>query len=521
MSQTIVDSADAGVPTEPGLLARWLLPVLFALAVLMGAAQLFHPHIDVDTWWHLRVGEWIWANGQVPRQDYFSRHGLETGKHWYAYSWLYEVVLYACYRWWGWNGVVLFRAVQGFAVAYAWLLLVKRGSTSVLWTGLLFFVGYLGFFLMTLSERPWLLSMILAMWTLAVVQDHRRGERHWHHWLLPLGYILWANWHIQFIYGLAFLGLGMVAPLGDRLLGWDDGSATAYTAAQWGTPAWRRLTVLAALSGVATLANPFHVWLYYVVYDYATQPGAFAYVYELMPPDFRRREDWICLSLAGLALFLTGRQRHLSCFALLLIIGPTLAGLRAKRDQWYLLIGVIGVLSEMRFAWLSLPPAPRWPIWSHLSVLIGLSVLALVGSLRLPAEEFARDEAEHFPAASVQHILEQRYPGPIFNHFDWGGYLIWRLRDYPVAMDGRTNLHGDARIDAAVQTWTGKPGWDELPELRAARVLLVQQDTPLNQLLRRDPRFKLVFEEKLAAVFIAAPDHSSGVNAPSSGTTAK
>lgn len=521
MSQSVLDTEKKGVTAEPGLLARWLMPLLFALVVLMGSAQLFHPHIDVDTWWHLRVGEWVWENGQVPRQDYFSRHGLETGKPWYAYSWLYEVVLYACYLGWGWPGVVLFRAVQGFAVAYAWLLFVQRGSASVLWTGLLFFLGYLGFFLMTLSERPWLFSMILAMWTLAVVQDHRRGQTLWHHWLLPAGYVLWANWHIQFIYGLAFLGLGVAAPLGDRLLRWEDASAPAMTAARWGTPIWRRLTLLAGLCAAATLVNPYHVWLYYVVYDYATQPGAFAYVYELMPPDFRRREDWICLSLAGLALFLTGRQRSLSCFALLLIIGPTLAGLRAKRDQWYLLIGVIGVLSDVRFAWLSLPPAPQWSPRCHLAILTGLSGLAVAGSLILPAEEFARDEAEHFPTAAVQHILAQRYPGPIFNHFDWGGYLIWRLRDYPVAMDGRTNLHGDARLDAAVQTWTGKPGWDELPELRAAQVLLVQQDTPLNQLLRRDSRFKLVFEEKLAAVFIAAPDQSRGAKSPSSVTIAK
>jgi hypothetical protein len=489
------------VLAEPvGLLPRLMLPTLFILQVVMGVAQLFHPHIDVDTWWHLRVGEWIVEHRRIPTTDPFSRYGLESGKPWLAYSWLYELVLYGCYRQWDWNGVVLFRAVQSFAVGYAWFLFTTRQSTSVAWTALLFFVGYVSFFLMTLSERPWLLSMMLAMWTLAVIQDGRRGEGRWHHWLLPLGYVLWANWHIQFIYGLALLGLGVVAPLLDRLLGLEDDSATP-----WGSAGWRRLTLLVGLCVAGTLLNPFHVWIYYVVLDYASQPGAFAYVYELMAPNFRRREDWLCVALAGLALFLAGRQSRLSTFHLLLILGPTFAGLRAKRDEWYLLLGVIAVLSQWRFPWLSLPPAPAWPRWTRLVLPLMLLSLAVVGSLRIPAASFAADEAEHYPAAAVAHIREQRYPGPLFNHFDWGGYLIWRLRDYPVAMDGRTNLHGDARIEAAIQTWCGKPGWDELPELRAARLLLIQQDSPLGQLLRRDARFRLVFEEKRAAVFVAVP----------------
>ena len=36
--------------------------------------------------------------------------------------------------------------------------------------------------------------------------------------LLPLVFVLWANLHIQFIYGLLVLGLGCVAPLFDALL---------------------------------------------------------------------------------------------------------------------------------------------------------------------------------------------------------------------------------------------------------------------------------------------------------------
>ncbi|HMP57847.1 MAG TPA: hypothetical protein PKD86_00725 [Gemmatales bacterium] len=454
----------------------------------------------MDTWWHLRVGQWIVEHQDVPRQDPFSRYGLETGQDWRAYSWLYELALYHGYATWGWHGIVFFRAVQGFLVAWAWLLFTTRYPNSVLWSALLFLLGYFSFFLMTLSERPWLLSMMMGMWTVAVMQDLRAGSRRWHHWLLPLGYVLWANWHIQFIYGLALLGVGVLAPLFDRWLGWEQDEP-----AQLGSASWQRLLLIALLCAAGTLVNPFHVSIYQVVWEYASQPGAFAYVYELTAPNFRRREDWLCVGLAGLALFLLGRQRGLSTFQILLIVGPTFAGLRAKRDQWYLLVGVVAVLSELRFTWLSLPAAASWPRWTQLAVPAGLVLLAASGSWRLQEAAFVTSEEESYPVAAVAHIRAQGYPGPIFNHFDWGGYLIWRLPEYPVAMDGRTNLHGDARIEASLKAWGGEPGWQDLPELRSARVLLVQQKSPLGQLLRLHPRFRLVFEDQRSSVFVADP----------------
>lgn len=489
----------AAAHASPGLLTRWLLPLLLCLQVGIEAVQLPHAHVDVDTWWHLRVGERIAESGTVPTTDPFSRHGLQTGKPWYAYSWLYELILYSLWAQFGMHGVVLFRTVQAFAVGYAWFLFCTRRSVSVLWTGLLFIVGYLAFFHMTLSERPWLFSMIASMWTLHVVLAQREGKPGWTDWLLPLAYVVWANWHIQFIYGFPFLALGVAAPLLDG----QPGEAEAWTAKAWGSPLWRRLACIAALCLLATLANPFHVRIYAVVHDYATQPGAFAFVYELMAPDFRRREDWICLGFAALALFVVARQPRVSWFNLLLVVGPAVAGLRAKRDEWYLLLGAVAVLQEAELPWLTLPPAPPLSVRARLLLALGLAALAAGVSFRTPGEdEFVQDEAKCFPAAAVAHVRQNGYPGPLLNHFDWGGYLIWRLKEHPVAMDGRTNLHGDDRIAASIDAFFGKPGWEALPELAEARLAIVQQDKPLAQLLRHDARFRLVYEDKLAAVFV-------------------
>ena len=68
-----------------------------ALYALPAAIALL-PVLDYDLWWHLRTGQWIVASGTVPASDPFSQYGLESGKPWFAYSWLFEVLVFALYR---------------------------------------------------------------------------------------------------------------------------------------------------------------------------------------------------------------------------------------------------------------------------------------------------------------------------------------------------------------------------------------------------------------------------------------
>jgi hypothetical protein len=108
-----------------------------------------------------------------------------------------------------------------------------------------------------------------------------------------------------------------------------------------------------------------------------------------------------------------------------------------------------------------------------------------------------------FPAEAVKFVRSSGLPGPLYNSLDWGGYLIWSLPELPVSMDGRTNLHGDERIANSLATWSGSAAWEKDPELFRARVIIAQTVKPLTHLLRRHPRYKLVYEDKTAAVFVA------------------
>jgi hypothetical protein len=104
----------------------------------------------------------------------------------------------------------------------------------------------------------------------------------------------------------------------------------------------------------------------------------------------------------------------------------------------------------------------------------------------------------------VTFVKNHFAPRPIYNELDWGGYLIWTLPNWPVSMDGRTNLHGEKRLERSLATWAGFPGWKTDPELDQAHLVIANINRPLSFLLRTDSRFQLVHKDDVAAVFVAA-----------------
>ena len=90
-------------------------------------------------------------------------------------------------------------------------------------------------------------------------------------------------------------------------------------------------------------------------------------------------------------------------------------------------------------------------------VIVALTVtIYLIGLRRQISEQQLESVVERtFPVAAVKFINEKNYSGPLYNHFNWGGYLIWTLPKLLVSMDGRMNVHGDRRIERSVNTWSG------------------------------------------------------------------
>jgi hypothetical protein len=487
-----------------------LAPAEVALRVILWCAlygmvafRAVYPNVDADLWWHLRVGQWVVEHREVTTTDSFSQWGLASEKPWLAYSWLFEVLIYGLYSQFGLVGVVAYRLLMSLAVV-ATLHWFQAGRKPAFLPGAFPLVLTVFAFCPLITERPWLFTILFFIITLNAVLTLRAGTASWTIWLLPLIYALWANIHIQFVYGLFLLGLACIGPVIDRVL-WPDRADD--TAATFRSRTWWQLVLLTSLCTASTLANPYHARLYGVVLEYATQQAPFRFIDELTALSFRFAWDWAVLGLTLAAAFTLGRKTRLSSFDALLLMSTAWFSFRAKRDVWFVTVAAVAILAEAFPAPASVR-TPRWTRW----IVVGfvLSIVGVTYPFFWNAERMKVEVAQRYPAAAVAFIKQRGYAGQLYNGFNWGGYLIWELPNLPVSIDGRTNLYGDERITRAFLTEMGTlpdqssnyPGWDADPDVTGAELLICDRHTPLAALLERDTHFEVVYRDELAVVLV-------------------
>ena len=468
--------------------------LLAAFYILLAWLSMRPDHVqDPDLGWHLRAGEWMLDHRAVPLTDPFSAYGQD--RPWVAYSWLFEVFVAGLYRRLGPISVIVYTVAMCMANLLALQLLLRRLGAGV--QKAVVISGLAAVALTPLfAPRPWLFTTLFFIVTLHLLTMVEQTRRVRHLLWIPLVFVAWANIHIQFVYGLALIGMYAVEPL---IATWLNRSEPVRNVrGELG----RRAALLAACVA-ATLVNPYGIKVYVPVLEVVQSTTMFQYITELHAMDFRHPAHWIVLAMILGAAFTLGRERETRPLPWLLLGAGVFVGFRATRDIWMPVIAAAAIMASVKQE----NPADslRLPAWavSSVVVVVALMTLVLAGKQKLAPADLEADLAREYPAAAVRFIESHHYAGPLFNHFDWGGFLMWRFPAVPVSIDGRANLHGDQRIARAVSTWSGAEGWAQDPELCAARLVIAQVHLPLATLLRSDPRFDLVYTDDVAAVFVA------------------
>lgn len=469
----------------------YLFPVIWILCPVVS---------DPDIWWHLQSGKWIVDHGQLPATDPFSAFG--DGKPWVAYSWLFEISMYELVHIFGESGIFLYSLLGVWSTMLILHRIIGTRCQDFLVSGILLTLSVVALSKL-FTPRPWQLTMIFFAVTLHVVLSLREGRHAGWFWLLPIGYAIWANTHVQFIYGLALLGLACITPLIDRYIRPFSDRQAEMT---WGSDHWKRLTILTTLCALATLLTPYHVRLYSVVIELAAQTGMWEYTQEMQAPPFRGIADWAMLALFAAALIQLGWRRTFSSFEIILLFAAALSGFRGQRDVWFLVMACLAVIvSRPASAFSSVTSlVPRHGLVPTV-VCVAIGLVGIVGYRDFSESSIRQNTAKLYPIEAASFLEQHGYAGSIYNHFNWGGYLIWRLPSLKVSMDGRANVHGDARIKRSLATWDGRPEWKDDEDLRDAHVVIGELSYPLMSILRLDPRFRVIHEDKTAVIFARVP----------------
>ncbi len=362
---------------------------------------------DTDFWWHLKTGQYVVERRALPAPDPFS-YTSELGPPAYpgeervryfnlTHEWLAQALWYLVYLAGGFPAVVLFKAVllTGFC-GLAGLLAARRSGEF--WWGMAAAGAAASLAVLFRSDRPALVTFLLVAVFIWILERGRPL------WALPVLSVVWANSHGGFFLGGVIVG--------------------AYAVAS------RRHWPLAALTVAASGLNPSHFRIVEVLLAYRKSYLTDTLIEWTRPPLWGPPYMFpVLLYASAAALLLAWRRVRLSDWLLFAVFSA--ASLAAFRN-----VMLTALLAPVLIA-TYLPWRLRLP---RLAAPAAAAALAAALGAGIWQGQFFQLRAAlwKFPSGAADFLLARGFTEPIFNTYELGGYLIWRLAPrYKVFIDGR------------------------------------------------------------------------------------
>ena len=350
--------------------------------------------IDPDFGWHLKAGEYIVGNG-VPKYDVFTF--TASNFQWINHEWLNDVLIYLTYASGGYIATSIFFSLLWLIG----LLIAKR--TALKFPLLLATVSLLPF----IGIRP-------VAWTIffvAIVERIVCSKNKRLQYLLPIIFAVWANLHGSFVLGLLILTLYQL--FSSKKISW----------------------YILSISFLSVLINPYGFRIFEEIYRTGADLQLRFRISEWRPvllPIYSiiyliifipmaittHKKFWrLLFSIPALTLALTMSSiRHFPIF--------TVVSLRYFEKYQKKLVSKINNSTKTKNT-VRIVNVALALLWSSLVFLLVLRVrLTIYGENK-------------YPISAINYIKNKGCDGNIFNSYNFGGYMIWKLPSYKVYIDGR------------------------------------------------------------------------------------
>lgn len=500
------------------------------LAIFAMAARV---SLDTDTWWHLRAGAWMTEHREILQADPFSY--TRQGAEWKYPGWIIQIPMAWIYQTFGPGGlnvwtagmvtlafVFIWKAMEGGPFLKAFVTVLAVTVTGVYW-----------------SARLYMVTFVLAAVFLWVFEDFRAGRKD-RLWLLPLLMVLWANSHGGFLVGFMLWGIygleiGLAwlwgklrvarltrasaegnSPNEANLTDQISAQNTQYGIRNTLQTPLPKMILLGLLLAVAVCLNPSGPVMLLYPFKTVTIQSLQDYIQEWQSPNFHLLQvqpfAWMLLLILGAV---GTSQKGLSLVDFLLVSMFGYLGLMAGRN-----VALFGLLAAVVLARHAAPALERARIalgarglarldrvrsplqgWVN-RILVGIVLLAVVAKTFLVIPQAENDKAlrAFLPLDAVAFLKETKPEGRLFNSYNWGAYLLWALPEYPVFVDGRTDLYNDEIISQWFQIVRAEEGWQETLARWEIHVILLEKSAPVLSRLEGEGWQKL-YEDDMAVVY--------------------
>lgn len=505
-----------------------------------------------DLWWAMAAGRHITETGSVPKEDVFSYTFL--GRHWINMEWLTQVLYYNAYHHVGEIGVTLLRVGLCFVIFSLCFTLAFLRSRNLF---LSFAAVALGAWVCVpfLDARPQLFTFLYTIVFLLLLDRFRRVGQARALFFLPLVMVLWVNQHYGFIFGVLIL-IGNIGAESIKRLVQDvlekkgkPGFAPALT--------WRHIAYLGGATGATILATLLNPWgLEGLIHplemsSVVSGESPFLTILEWTPPvfsgTFSPPQFWLLLAVAGLAglvaLFLRPREFDLNDVGLSAVVAvffalqhrrfiPLFAVVSVPLVAYTVQLILVGVGERRQRARASSRAKKKGEVWEPMPVagaFVGRIPLVLGALFFLGAmvhagvrtymfqEKYAKTNEgktvfqtnihyDYYPTKAIEFIRETGLKGPMYNLYNWGGYLMFFLPDEKVFVDGRAQTVYDERFYMTNQlVHNGSGQWPKIfdeYDIKFALISRAGANTQLRMQLLRSKKWKWVFADGFAAIFV-------------------
>ncbi len=507
MTQAVVQPVDA----RPAQVSRpvAVLRKVFSFPVLLGAFLVAGGLIvarfnlaDPDMWSHAANGREILATRTFPTTDAYSF--TASGNASMAFEWLGQVLLAEAVGRGGLKGLLLllYSLAASLTVLLYYYAYQRCGSSKAAFVACAAVLPLASAFF---TLRPQLLGYVFLLITLICLENFRRGGTK-PLWILPAVFVLWVNTHGSFVLGLIVFAVYWASGLVRFQVG-------GLRAERWTLGQRRQLALVFLLSVLALTVTPYGTQVAgFTLHVIFNSPIGMSHITEYQP--LGASGELLKFFLALLLPFLLAHVALWPSYRLeevVLLVGAIYGACTHSRLLFFFAVVFAPLLARLLARWVPKyePAKDRQSLNAVIVVL-----LALVFTRFLPSEQdLERELAGKYPARAVDYLAEHPVPGPMFNPYGWGGYLMWRWGpQHRIFIDGRSQLYEEAGVFRDYLRMTALDR-DTLLLMRkyGLRACLAERESPLATLLNSLPEWHRVYQDDLSTVFVskgAADAHS-------------
>ncbi|OGY18488.1 MAG: hypothetical protein A2900_03495 [Candidatus Chisholmbacteria bacterium RIFCSPLOWO2_01_FULL_50_28] len=465
-------------------LLRWI--IVFAGIFIVSTNAI----ADSDFWWHLKTGQYIVETRSLPHTDIFSHTAY--GRTWTNHEWPAQVIFYGVYRWFGFAGVSYFTAFMATA-AFAVLGLVLRKnfiSEGVSQTALFLGAVAVAPFMI---PRPQMFYFVFWVVLVYLLELYKFGARKVVFWI-PLLFFVWANFHASMHLMVLLIALYLCSELVVV-----SRPKKAWLASHRGLMAATVIGLLVSLVNVNTTA----------AYTYILKALPFNKTPTSLPvtewgsflKEYRFWQAWVLLAYYAIILgsFLLSLKKAIQAKTIkegLVVFPFILFSLVNSKFIPLAVLLAVPFLAKNLLVRFSLSGGKTAWLTAFFILILALGYHNFLG------RPLKKTYDTYFPDKAARFVLDQKISGNMYNTYNFGGFLIWKLfPEYKIFVDGRHEMFDPDVMEDFRRMLEGDRDWeDSLTKYDVNFLFLPPRE--VHQGLSESTDWVLVYFDNQAAVFV-------------------